>query len=158
MRISVVLIFLVGFFYVGPAHACSCDTPPFELAISISDAVFSGKALEVELVENTEYPEFPHKIFTFAMYSCWKGTFQQTIRIMTDYNETACGYEFELGREYLVYSTFDQNPVEGLWTGICGRTGRLEFAEGDLDLLGLAKTVPTIPVTWGFLKAFALPE
>jgi hypothetical protein len=53
--------------------------------------------------------------------------------------EESCGFDFEIGKSYLVYVYKDENGV--LNTGLCNRTAEATNAEEDLKFLGQEEEV-----------------
>jgi hypothetical protein len=109
------------------AFGCSCvePKPPAE-ALAESRTVFSGKVIDIDSNEFS-------KSVTFDVDRAWKGISKDRVTAATPANSAACGYEFEEGREYLIYSHDDE---EGLEVIICSRTQPLETATADLIVLG----------------------
>ena len=63
----------------------------------------------------------------FDVQTVWKGTNTDTITLVTQEDTAACGYPFEAGVEYVVYS-YDGTDVGSL----CSRTAPVELAAEDL--------------------------
>lgn len=68
---------------------------------------------------------------TFAVLRSWKGVTADTVVIRTRLSGEACGYRFEIGQEFLVYTSGDPD----LMTGICTGTRPAEGAEDDFRTL-----------------------
>ena len=80
------------------AHACSCFGPPStERALSSSEAVFSGQVTAIEKEAGTATA-------TLRVTEVWKGPERGTLEVSTSSQESACGFPFEEGREYLLYA------------------------------------------------------
>jgi len=109
------------------AFACSCTGPdPPAEAFEKSKTVFSGQVIGINSTESG-------KLVTFHVDRAWKGVSNNTITASTPFNSAACGYEFEQGKEYLVYSNSD---VVALVVYLCSRTQPLDEAASDLAILG----------------------
>lgn len=106
------------------ADACSCfpPKPPLE-ALAESDAVFLGTVLTVELA-----PEGRSHAVTFAIHDVWKGD-PNVAEVRTPDNSAACGIEFQVGRQYIVYANYYGAP--DLSTHLCSRTAGFTLAEAD---------------------------
>lgn len=109
------------------AFGCSCvePKPPAE-AFQESKTVFSGKVVSINSDEFT-------KLVTFDVDRAWKGVSEDRVTAVTPANSAACGYDFEEGGEYLIYS---HDAEESLNVIICSRTQPLDGANADLIVLG----------------------
>lgn len=133
---------LCTFFYTNPpAFACSCLAPPDPVtARDRSDAVFSGTVLQVnEAVDWSNFMPFIRPIrkqveVIFEVQSTWKGVTTSQVRIVTESNSAACGFDFQQGKSYLVYASYHEGNE--LYTHLCTRTTGLANAGDDLALLG----------------------
>ncbi|MBW9234790.1 hypothetical protein JQK62_21625, partial [Leptospira santarosai] len=77
----------------------------------------------------------------FEVAETWKGVSESQVFIITGSGGGDCGYEFQVGQDYLVYateSTMYGNQAE-LVTIICDRTTELGSAQEDLAVLGKGK-------------------
>jgi len=109
------------------AFACSCAGPrPASEAYQNSDAVFVGKVADIK-------PEGRFSMVQFDVGMAWKGVSEGTVSLGTADSGAMCGYDFEQGRDYLVYA---RGGPESLETGLCGRTQPFEVAFQDLAYLG----------------------
>jgi hypothetical protein len=131
------------------ASACSCAALPgtpqerAEKALSGSTAVFSGEVVEFEkpppattMIEGTIMGIMggggPKATATLRVSEVWKGPRQQTVTVSTEADSgMGCGYPFEDGREYLVYTTGKDPSVS-----LCSETKPLSEASADLEALG----------------------
>ena len=118
------------------AVACTCVPPPGPLeALSQSDAVFSGKVLRI-YTDKGQYGEV-HRV-QFDVDAYWKGEHGAQLLIETATNSAACGFNFEEGKQYLVYGFLHDSILR---TNICTRTAKLSNAQEDLTELGEAAQV-----------------
>ena len=119
---------LFAFFTVLSASsvlACSCvpqgsqsiETQVKE-AYTNSTAVFVG-----EVVEVIEKPDVYITEVKFKDVKSWKNEFKDAVSITTGRGGGDCGYEFEVGKKYLVYADGDKNKLS---TNICTRTSAFE--------------------------------
>ena len=69
----------------------------------------------------------------FRVLTVWKGVEEPLLWVRTNLDSRACGYDFTIGRSYLVYATESSGS---LWTGVCGRTEAESHAKEDIDALG----------------------
>ena len=121
-----------------PSYACDCPSPgsPSE-ALAQSHSVFRGVVASISMVEREDGSwgsDDPVDV-EFAVSEVWKGPTSQIRTLETVRSELSCGFEFELGAEYIVY-TYD-----GSFVDICNRTHNLAtgfYADdyNDLEELG----------------------
>lgn len=149
-RYVVLPLLLLAFLALRPscAYACSCVMPePPREALQQADAVFVGRVSDTAAparrpMLTQEFPfvswgggmEGPRAIFEVSMV--WKGRLPEEIAVDTSQIGGACGYEFAVGREYIVYAFKDE---AGLTTSICTRTSLVEAAQQDRAELGAGK-------------------
>ncbi len=114
------------------ASACSCAAPPAgsqqeltERALEESSAVFSGEVVEIGGGE-------PATV-SFRVSEVWKGPEQGTLEVTTSRQESACGYSFKEGKEYLVYTYGKEEPYK---VSLCSETKPLSEAGAHLRVLG----------------------
>jgi hypothetical protein len=119
------------------ASACSCALPPgtqkerVERALSSSEAVFSGEVAAIEKEAATS--RHPGTVTVALRVSEeWKGPERGTLKVSTASQESACGFPFEKGREYLVYA----DGKHDLEVDLCSGTKPLSEAGADLAVLG----------------------
>lgn len=110
---------------VQPAYACSCVMPgtPQEEMVN-AEAVFSGKVLEIE------ESGYGYDV-TLQVLEAWKGVDETTIQVHTGMGGGDCGFNFEEGREYVVYTSSSEGEFE---VYSCSLTGLL--ADSDTESLG----------------------
>ena len=122
MRI-LILILLISL-----SFPCSClESPPPEGAYEEADMVFSGQVTNIIEDESNYYYEV-----TFQTIDVWKGEYSEEIIVLTETFSDACGYNFQINNEYLVYT---YTYASENYTNICTRTNLLENASEDLDYL-----------------------
>jgi ankyrin repeat protein len=136
---------------------CTClqsDSP--QAALEQSQAVFLGVVVSVRDLDVVKgSPAIPlTQGFRFRLSRAWKGVSTETVEVGTSSMGTACGFDFDVGEEYLVYAgsggiaSATTSAVRGgsvgrahdrpsLWTSSCSRTRHFRVAEnGDLRALG----------------------
>ena len=104
------------------SYACSCAPPgtPAE-ALAHSDLVFRGTVTSIRPGDDE------HQLAVqFDVQTVWKGTNTDTITLVTQQDTAACGYPFDAGLEYVVYS------YDGTDVARCSRTAPVELAAEDL--------------------------
>lgn len=129
---------LILFFLPVLANACSCISsgPPCQ-SFGNTYAVFTGKVESI-----SDYPtttnagnskfQYVQKAVKLTVTESFRGIKENSVEIITGRGGGDCGYNFESGREYVVYAY--QNKETGkLGTGICTRTRPIEKAEEDLQ-------------------------
>lgn len=142
LRLALLSAIIAGWFVSTPAKsfACSCimsGTPTEELAKST--AVFSARVTDINVP--TRFVSFssadPVKV-TFQVDDVWKGPIQETQVATTARSGASCGYEFEEGKEYIVYAQGDESDLK---VSLCSRTRPLSQASADLEELGPGNTL-----------------
>jgi hypothetical protein len=131
----------------GPARACSCAPPPdAPTALAGAHAVFQGTVVAVALEDEER---FQQAVATFSVSKVWKGPVGRSVEIRTSSSSASCGWEFQIGAEYVVYAyVWPQTDLQ-LRTHLCTRTHAAYEGDPDPPLLG----TPSLPTTWGALKA-----
>jgi HEAT repeat protein len=140
MRRWAVLVGVVALCGVIPVRveACSCAVSTPKRAAENAAMVFAGVVTwkgERGLipVEGTTYMREAPTKYGFAVEHVWKGEFLDSVEVSTSPTGGACGYRFEVGREYLVYSYARDDKQ---WTSICSATNRFEYAIAERYFLG----------------------
>ena len=146
---------------------CSCakvDAP--RIALDSSDAVFSARvvALDDRPIPSPDVSslqgEARHEAVwaylrqamerlrvTLEVRRVWKGDIGDRIDIYTANECCICGYNFELGKEYLIYAY--RLPSGRLVTSICSRTRPMTEAWEDLAELGAGVQPSRFPIDFG---------
>ena len=124
LRILLV-VSMVGFWFaMSPTStlACKCGVPGTpEAQLADSALVFRGTVTSIE-----SHRQEGWLTVGFDVATVWKGSDSDTLELYTPEDAAACGYPFELGVEYVVYSW------DGIDIGRCGRTAPVEQAGEDL--------------------------
>lgn len=125
--IVVSFLFLLILSSAENALACFCrpDWTKQSLQQKVVDeykkatTVFSGK-----VVEMTHHPKYKYGVLIkFEINDIWKNNSTETIFIGTNDDTAACGYDFKIGKRYLVYAF---GEVDDLVTNSCTRTSVFE--------------------------------
>ena len=123
-----ILTFAASILSAENVLACTCVHPPIDTeerfkavvatAVIGADAVFSGKVVEMDRLT-----------VRFKLEKVWKGDFKEaneftllTGAVLTKdgrHKITSCEYDFEVGKEYLVFA---QGPQDKLTTSKCSWT------------------------------------
>ncbi len=124
LRLLLVVSMISLGFVISPTStsACSCalqGTPEDELAGS--SLVFRGTVTSIGTLDEGESLSI-----IFDVETVWKGPQSETIKLTTYADSAACGYPFDAGVDYVVYSW------NGRDVGSCGRTAPVELAGEDL--------------------------
>lgn len=121
--LGMVSLLALGLAKASPAFACSClPVESAQAGMDMSDAVFQGT------VEDVTRGQMNNEV-TFAVSSSWKGDGAEELKVTTARDSAACGINFEVGKEYLVYA--DQGE-DGLTAGLCSRTALATDAQEDI--------------------------
>src|SRR5689334_2954946 len=125
-----------------PIFACECMLPPpapgttkpknirewaetAVAAISDSKVVFEGRVerqepTSIDIIDVLNDPhgeESMRRTVFFTVSKVYKGRERQSLKVMTGWGGGDCGFDFETGKEYLVYAGRDEQS--NLETGIC---------------------------------------
>lgn len=132
----------------GIALACSCIEPGSPMKeLEKSSAVFSGRVTGIDDCNRmTDY--LCGYYVTFQVYEVWKGDIAEETTVITSDNSASCGFNFEQGKEYIIYADGDELSVS-----LCSRTRLLSLE--DTELLGESsrplKSINSFPWTGLFL-------
>ena len=132
------------------ARSCTCIPPqPPPQAFAEVDAVFTGKVTAFEELESSQFPDFRLRLAHVEVIKIWKGNHSSADSVFTALHSAACGYDFLVGEEYLIYAYEDQDGT--LHTTICTRTAPVREAGEDLEFLDSFSYFPLAPQnSWRF--------
>lgn len=129
-------IFAFLMFTNAEVSACSClaqgeETVTQQVSRAKNDAraVFTGKVVEI-----VRKPGSSSVVVKLKTEKSWKGTVSKRVSILTGENSALCGFNFEVGKSYLIYA--QGTNANDLQTNICTRTAGLTNAKADLKALG----------------------
>lgn len=165
MRIHCFFLTIAAFTFMSvPAFGCTCVSPPPDAKTAHdfakwytdrSDAVFEGSVKRIELKSalmdakvgglvpaNLEDQEFINRV-TFDLSHSYKGVVQKDVELTTGVGGGDCGFDFESGKQYLVFAFADTSGH--LSTGICSGTGLLEDSQSELSYLRGEKVISETP-------------
>jgi len=133
--ILLVFIFIIVS-YPSLTSACSCaELPSVEQEFERSQAVFSGKVIEIK--EKRSLKGYTTNSVLFEVTNTWKGVEQSQLVLTTGQGDGDCGYHFIKGQEYMVYAyESSMYGATSLASGICDRTNLLSSSQEDLEILG----------------------
>lgn len=138
-RVLLSLFVLVVCLDPASAYACSCEEPATPTAErDESTSVFAGVVVRVDTLMTQQGYEAIHVLF--EVQRIWKGPDSTAVLIRTAACSGLCGYFFQVGETYLVY-TFADRETGALWTNLCTRTNVLRDATEDLMALGEGRRV-----------------
>lgn len=126
---------LVGLLLLGaiPALACDCAPPPEpKKALEQSAAVLLADVARIDQRDG-------HHIVTLKVQRWWKGGDSADLVVTTASNSAACGYLFQVGGRYLIYTDPSKDKLHRVTQ--CSRTAPEKAAEkaGDFKELGEGK-------------------
>lgn len=137
-----------------PVLACKCVSPPPDIktaqdlaqwTANRSDTIFEGRVESVELkwtlmqaklgavIPADIEEDSPAMQVSFDVSRSYRGAQQKNIRIRTGVGGGDCGFNFEVGEQYLVYAFADESGK--LSAGICSGTALLEESKANLSYL-----------------------
>ena len=94
----------------GASLGCSCEMSGSALEeLERRGAVFSGSVIEI-IIEEDEIWGTVHLV-KFDVIEAWKGVEGQEITVYTASNEAACGYNFQMNKDYLVYANYNNKDT-----------------------------------------------
>jgi len=140
-KIIFTILFFTFFNILNASNILACSCVPLgsesieeqvKLAYTNSTAVFVGEVVEVIRKPNAYSVEVK-----FEIVKSWKNEFKDAVSITTGLGGGDCGYEFEVGKKYLVYADGEKNKLR---TNICTRTSASE-SNKDIAFLNKVKKI-----------------
>jgi hypothetical protein len=134
---KILLLILLTLTYLPPSYRanttvrCLNEPKSVKLALKQSAAVFVGEVLQVKDGRNYHYLEA-----RFRVESSWKGVEAEEVSVFTEGESIAESPHYRVGQKYLVFAGRRDGR---LFTGVCSRTKKVEYASGDLQQLGEAQ-------------------
>jgi hypothetical protein len=120
----------------SPASACSCPDRPGSIETLVKRAKKQASHV-LEGVVTDVRDEHGGVVIGFRVERSWKPSSpSKNLEIHTSLVREACGYQFEVGKRYLVYAWTEAGSIR---TSICTRTRLAEVAQDDLRILGVGK-------------------
>ena len=115
------------------AQACSCREFTKEEAYQDADVVFLGTVEQFEANKHPSVWNFTGRTAQFRVEKVWKGTVKPLLKVRTGFGGGDCGYDFEVGKPYLVFAQGSKPPY---YTGMCSGTAPAEHGGRELENLG----------------------
>jgi MYXO-CTERM domain-containing protein len=137
-RSAAVSLLLAAFLFAwtAPAHACKCAEPAgASEALASAGAVFEGRVEKLTPAGN-------ELVVEFSVTRGWKNAGTERLRVRTASASAACGYPFDTGEIYVVYT--EAGAAEGLRVSRCSRTRLAAEGEADIAEIGMG-VVPFNP-------------
>lgn len=110
-----------------------------------SDVLLVGKVIAQREICDTILTGFVIKsiVTSIAVEHLYKGALQQkNIEIISGVGQGDCGFNFEIGKDYVIYANYKKGiselgPHKYLYTDICKRTKlKDEYEIAEIDMLG----------------------
>jgi hypothetical protein len=103
--------------------ACKCkQPPPPQQNFDNHPVVFVGRVIAGTFLGDSLSSSYGRN-FTLKISDTLKGSVKDTVEIRTGIGGGDCGYDFVIGREYLVYARYSAEPNQSyLFTTICDYT------------------------------------
>lgn len=117
------LVFLLLLFGARETYACSC-VPPSQTTnedFQKAAAVFTGRVLDVQRKDDSNTVTIK-----IAVQKYWKGKISKEVKITTAKDSAMCGFNFEVGKDYLVYASETDGKLS---TTICSRTAQVRATQ-----------------------------
>jgi hypothetical protein len=130
---TLIMFLLVFLSWFPPGHEpgstmrCLVEPKSVKDALKRATAVFSGEVLETKSGVNFLQARF-------RVERSWKGVEADEVLVITDGSAESPHYRF--GEKYLVFAGIRDGKF---FTGMCSRTKKIEYAQGDLQQLGEGK-------------------
>ncbi len=116
--------------------ACSCMVSRDSIKTQVTKAYKDAAVIFVGTVKSiTPSADGNDIVVTLAVKDTWKGTAGAEITLKTAKDSAMCGYYFENGKEYLVYT---HGTLDALSVGSCSRTTPMP-AKADVKYLAKLK-------------------
>lgn len=143
--------FLLGLSLIGacvgllgsaaPVFACSCAEATTAEQFSNAAAVFVGTVKNISI-------DAGQRSVDFDVRESQKGSVAERVTVSTGWGDGDCGFDFETGKEYVVYAYGDEGQLD---TGICSGTSLVAESQ-DIDDSGITSNYSE-PVA-NLLKSF----
>lgn len=154
-RIFAALVLVAAFLTVGgvgTALACSCADIAAKQRMRDSDAVFTATATAVRIDE--EMLGGGQVTATLHADHVYKGNPGGETQVVTKAQGAACGYDFVVGRRYLIFARAAGD--KGLTTSLC--SGNRDVPPGDRPLRPSDRTSGLTPLDPELLTALGTPH
>ena len=122
----------------------SSERAEIEANIEFASAIFAGQVTAIDEPTDGEYRACTRVLMpnlcgdsyiTVRVEAAWKGVSSPTFRAFTHLQSSACRFDVDVGRSYLMYAVAtEHDPVP--WVHSCSRSRPLSEAGADRTLLG----------------------
>src|SRR5581483_10647428 len=150
MKLAFIALMLLACVPAGVACTCMAgqtgttmlDEAKWQVDKSEADAIFEGTVTAQELKGGSAAapanamsmtPAGAHREVTIAVSQRYRGTVPQTVTVLTGLGTGDCGFDFEVGKSYVVFGSFVQGGT--FFTSICTGTELSERAGATLRYL-----------------------
>jgi hypothetical protein len=144
LRALAVLIGMTGVVLLAgpPSPACACDCAPGTVAeqFDAADAVFVGTARTVDSSSGL-FGASPQRRVTLDVSLVHKGDVLSRTEVLTADASASCGFDFQVGHMYLVYSSKDGTTLR---TTACA--GTIDLVSSVDPIAGGATPAPAPPL------------
>lgn len=149
-RLALGAAFLLLPALASPVLACSCYDPgPPCQAYWKSQVVFAGTPLAVTRIEvERDGSRYMQRLVRFQVDEPFRGVSGKAVEVITGAWDGDCGYDFEVGKKYLVYGHNTEGSTR-VGTGICSRTRPLSEASEDLSFMRAVSGLPAGATIYG---------
>lgn len=184
---TAIILCLLAILKSGTLLACSCDGESTAMeSVKFADIVFKGLAISkvitsdlssygVTIQGDTTSFDFkltkkPMAIFKIKVDKIYKGKSKcYTLSVVTATSEAGCGFGFQVGQEYIVYGTTNDEILPGnsvkrvaindqtFWTNLCTRTTRYFKTEED-EIQESTKKLESSISTFDFIKDHTIAD
>jgi hypothetical protein len=141
LRFAIFASILVGLLFIPHRRtlACSCGFLNTEKNLQFSNAVFTGRVIAIAKNPNpSPVGLLDDTLVTLFVMTSWKGVDEPLMVVKTNLSEASCGYDFEIGRDYLIFAYGKEKPLS---TGLCAGARFLENASQELEELDKGEKV-----------------
>lgn len=148
---------LVGLIVLLNASGFACSCRGFgpactEMVSNDVTAIVLGTVETVSPpIKEEKEPYLQYVEVTVSIQESFKGGVRGKTKVRTPYGESACGFTFKPGLQYLIYASEYQG---NLHTSICQRTRPSQFAEVDLEYLRESGQLPNTAEIFGSYKRY----
>ena len=130
MKNTLIFVYLLRFLSI----ACECEALGFDKVSNDASFVFSGILINKDTVEKEKAPI----LNTFYVKKIWKSDMTDTLEIYSGYGGPDCGYDFDVGKEYLIF-VYNKN-----YTNRCIRTTILDESPDPFNLDAKYNNIPIL--------------
>lgn len=136
-QIKIIILSFFTIFFCKNANCCYClDSATISSSFKQSNLIFKGLILSVR-VDNSKRELSYYRIYTVQIEKLYKGHIRhEIVEVLTGFGDGDCGINFEIGKQYIIYSSMDRKfslnnnlPIDSYFTNECTRTNVFEEQE-----------------------------